>query len=420
MVRTLIRRFLGHELISGAAFIFLGSLVGNLMNFLFNLFMTRNLTVSDYGSLASMISLMTLTSIPAGAVFPTVVRFAASYFAKKEETLVRGLFFKVTKPFFLIGVLVLIFFYIFRYEIAHFFNINDTSLIVLAAFSVTIGFVGVANQPLLQAKLAFRFISFINILSSFLKFSLGLMFVLLGLRVAGAMWALLFSTIIPYIVSFFPLSFLFDKKMHTPRISTKELFSYGMPAALASFCITSLISTDIILVKHFFEPQQAGIYAGLSLVGRVIYFLSAPIGTVMFPLIVRKHIREENYHELFKFSFILVLIPSVMLTIFYFLFPEFVIGFFTRKEYIVASGYLGLFAIFISMFSLLLILTNFFLSIKKTEIAIPIAIGALVQAILIWFYHQSLTQIISISLFVVSLLLFLLLVYYIRTIWQGK
>ena len=53
----------------------------------------------------------------------------------------------------------------------------------------------------------------------------------------------------------------------------------------------------LILVKHFFSPHDAGIYAGLSLIGRVIFFFSAPIASVMFPVIVQKYARKENYEN---------------------------------------------------------------------------------------------------------------------------
>lgn len=413
MIINLIKNFFGHELISGASLIFFGSLLISLLNFLFNLFMVRNLTVSDYGILISLISLMTLSTLPVSAVVPMVVNFAASYFAKSELDMVRGLFFKISKLTFLLGFAVFIIFIVFSQIIGQFFNIQNNTLIILVGLNVFLGFVVVLNIPLLQAKLSFTHITFTNLVSSLLKLTIGILVIFLGFAVGGILWAIFFSSLVQYIFNFFPLKFIFQKGISLPKISSSKLFSYGIPAALATFSLMSLTNTDIILVKHFFNPTDAGIYAGLSLVGKVIFFFSAPLGTVMFPLVTQKYTRQENYHHVFGLALSLVAVASIALTIFYFIFPEFTIIFFIKnEEYLAVVSLLGLFGIFITLYSLVSIFTYFYLSTKKTEIFIPLTIAAVTQAVLIWFYHQTFLQVIIISLFVTSLLLMSLLLYY--------
>lgn len=407
------KRFLKNELIAGAGFIFVASLLGSVFNFFFNLFMSRNLSVADYGVLASLTSIITLSMVIAGAVVPTIIRFAGSYFAKGESHMVRGLFFDIGRFSFTLGVFVFFIFLIFWQIIGGFFNIHDKYLIILAGFTVFLIFIGVINGALLQAKLAFRFIAFTNLLGTFLKLFVGILLVFLGFSVSGALWAILISLLIPYLLSFIPLRFILKKYIGSPKIQIRTLLVYGAPAAIASFSLMSLITTDIILVKHFFDPSKAGIYAGLSLIGRVIFFFSAPIGAVMFPLVVQKHTRRENYQSILRLSILLIVLPSIALTIFYFIFPEFTIRFFLKnEEYASAAPYLGFFGIFIGLFSLLSVFTNFYLSIKRTNIFIPLVTGAIIQATLIWIWHESFWQIIIISTITTFLLLVTLIAYY--------
>ena len=212
---------------------------------------------------------------------------------------------------------------------------------------------------------------------------------------------------------FFPLRFIFDKKIVSPHINTKELFTYGVPSLFTLVGLTSLISADIILAKHFFSAHQAGIYAGLSLVGRVIFYLSSPIASVMFPIIVQKHSKKESFTNTFILSLAMVLGPSLLLTAFYFLFPDFTLLFFLKKqEYLEASKYVGLFGIFISLYCCLTIICNFYLSIRKTKIFLPIVLGAIAQIVLINIYHQNFMQLILISVIITFLLIIGLLIYY--------
>ncbi|RJQ37755.1 hypothetical protein C4559_03400 [Candidatus Microgenomates bacterium] len=414
-MRNKINLALKHPLISGSSMIFIGGLVASFFNFIFNLFMARTLLPSDYGILISIMSLLALCSLPAGAVIPLVINFAASYFAKKEISKVEDLFFKVLKFSSLLGLFVFIVFFIFHTKIAQFFRINNESLILLTGFMVFLGYIGVVNNALLQAKLSFKFITFSNLLGAFLKLAFGIGFVFLGFSVGGVIWGFLFASFIPYLVSFIPLKFIFSGKRKNSKTKIGTLLAYGAPAAITVFCLTSLSTIDLILVKHFFDPTVAGIYAGMATVGKVIFFFSAPIGTVMFPLIVQKNAKGENFHNIFKLSLLLVFIASVFITVFYFIYPEFTVKFFLKKEaYLSIAPLLGLFGIFITFYSLLSIIVNFYLSTKKTNVFIPIVLGAISQAALIWFFHSSFLQIISISISTTGLLVFALLLYYWR------
>ncbi len=413
-MKKIIHSVVQNPLISGSAIIFLGSNLSNVFNFLFNLYMSKTLIPRDYGTLISLVSIITLVTFPAGAVTPTIVRFAGVYFANKDYDNLRGLFWKLTKAYSFIGLTLLFIFLLFTNQIGEFFHIQNIALIRFSAFMILIGYIGVANSAFLQARLDFLFMSISYFAGAILKLSFGILLVSMGYATAGGLAAFFISLLIPYFMTFYPLLFLFKKGIKTPKINISELFTYGMPAALALFGLTSLISTDILLVKHFFSPEAAGAYSVLSLLGRIVYFLTAPITTVLFPLIVQKHTRNENYHGDFKLSLLLVLLPSIMITVAFFLIPEFIIRISTRSDYVSVAPALGFFGVYISAYSLLAIVTNFYLSIKKTFIFIPLLIGAGLQALLIWFFHGSFYQIILISSIITTLLLVSLLLYY----WQ--
>src|SRR3989344_268813 len=101
-----IKKTLQHPLISGSAIIFIGTNLGNIFNFLYNLFMINNLTPIDYGVLVSLISILALFSQVADSMTPFIVNYAAIYFAKKELGKVKSLFFKVTKIALFVGGIV--------------------------------------------------------------------------------------------------------------------------------------------------------------------------------------------------------------------------------------------------------------------------------------------------------------------------
>ncbi len=415
-MKTKFRQVTSHPLISGSIIIFAGSIFANFSNFIFNLFMSRNLSISDYGILASLNSLVLVFALIAESFVPTIVHFAGSFFAKGEENKIRGLFFQTNKMAIGMGGAVFLFFLFFSSIISSFFNINNNFLLILVGIIIFFGFMGSLNRAILQAKLMFKYLSFTNAFSSAVKLITGIGLVLLGFRVSGAIFGFLISFFSIFILVVIPLRYLIREKNSSFSIDFKKIISYGAPTALSLFGLTFFITTDILLVKHFFLPKEAGIYAGLSLIGRVIYFLCAPIVTVMFPIIVQKHTRRENYHNTFRLSLLFVFLPSAILTSSYFIFPQFIIKLFLKNtDYLQASGLLGYFGIFMTLYVMLFVFTNFYLSIKKTKVFIPIIFSSFLQAVLIWFFHETFFQVITISLISVSLPFAILVVYYVKS-----
>jgi O-antigen/teichoic acid export membrane protein len=408
-----INKVITHPLVSGSAVVFLGTNVANIFHFLFNFSMVRNLSAASYGDVIGLISLITLATTPAASIIPTIINFAARFYAKNEMSQIRGLFFKLSKILYVFGIALFILFLIFSGWIGNFFHIKNPLLIDITGFIVLVNYASITTNGLLQAKLAFTFISITNLIGSILKYGLGLLLVFLGFGAFGAMVAYTFAFLIPYLLSFLQLRFVFDKKIKSDHISSLKLLSYGGPAAIALYTLTSFITTDILLVKHFFSPHDAGLYAVISLAGKIIFFLTAPVASVMFPLVAQRHEKNEKYNDIFLLAILFIFVISFGLTLFYYLFPTIILMLFNQqKNGIFIQPYLVPYGIFMSLYSLLSVTTNFFLSIGKTKIYIPLIIGGVLQIGLIWLFHTSFLEVIYISISIISLLLCMFLLYY--------
>lgn len=409
-----IARFARNPLIAGSAVIFVGSITGNVFHFLFNLLMSRNLPVADYGILVSLMSLSSLPALAFASLIPITVNFATTYIANGEYDKVKGLYLKISKIMLLSGLFFIILFGLFSNIIADFIHLSGKeSFIILVGFIVFLGFMMLVNTAFLQAKLSFRYISFLTFLGGFFKFLVALGLIFIGFGIGGILFGLIIGGIASYLISFIPLSSLLHRGMKSVKIGFAEIVGYAYPATIALFCMTSFITTDILLVKHFFPAVDAGLYAGLALIGKVVFYFSSPIGMVMFPLAVKKYTQGQSHHRLLAASLLLVFIPSVALTLFYFAAPVFSINFFLKnKEYLAVADLLGLFGIYMTLYSLLSVLVNFYLSIQKTKVYVPVFLGALAQLILISLFHGTLQGVIVISASITFLLVVGLLLYY--------
>lgn len=406
-------KLIKHELIRGSFFLFFGFISASFLAFVLNLFLVRNLTTADYGIYASLLSILTLAGILVQSLQPIIVRFATDYFAKNQNEHAAILYFKATKFLLIFSSAIFLLFIVFLQPISSYLHLKNSFYIILVGFMVSVQYLGIINASFLQSLLKFRMISLFAGLGSFLRLTSGVVLIFLGFNVFGALWAIFLSFFIPFILGFLPLRFLFKhRKNKKIKIPTRELVSYALPTTIAVLSYISLTSTDVLLVRHFFNAKDAGVYGALSLVGKVIFYFTGPIPLTMFPLLIKRHTKGEPINNLFYLALLLVIFPSLAITSFYFLFPQVSINFFLGKNYLHAAQYLGIFGIYMTVFSVLSLCVNFFLSLKKTKIFIPLLLAALLQIILISMFHSSFFMVIGISLIISVLLLLVIFIYF--------
>lgn len=302
-----IKRIIGHELVAGSIYLLFGSIFSNLFAFLLNLFLARNLSYADYAIFASLLSIIYLAFIPANSLSAIVVKFATKYFIHKEIAKISA-FYKLSFKFtFSASFIVFIVFVILSYPIITFLHINNIWYGIILAATVSVFYLNSLNLAFLQSFMKFGFISFINTFSGIIKLIVGVILVLAGFQAFSGLWSIFFMTLGSFLIAYIPLrQFIFTKSNQVIKLPKREILKYSIPAFLTTLFLTSFTSTDVILVKHFFSPQQAGFYAGLSLIGKVIFYFTAPIPLVMFPLLVKRHSSGINFVNIFYGSLLLV------------------------------------------------------------------------------------------------------------------
>ena len=409
-----IKKIIRHELVSGSFYIFIGSMGANILAFLLNLFLARNLSYADYGIFASLLSVITLAAIPSNSINTIIVKFATAYFSKNEINKVNNFYLISFKFILLFSLAILSLFILFSGPLSSYLHLENKFYIVITGLTVVAFYFSTLNTAFLQSIMKFAFISVIGFLGGFVKLIVGVVLVYAGFRVFAGLWSIFFMALGIFLIAFVPLSRILKavskEKILIPK---KEIINYSIPAFITVLFLTSFTSIDVILVKHFFNSSQAGFYAGLSLVGKVIFYFTAPIPLVMFPLLIKRHTIGQAYKKLFYLAMLLVLIPSSFITLFYFIYPQIVINLFLGgRDYLILSKYLGYFGIFLTLFSIVNVVVSLFLSLNEKRVLFFVVPAAFLQIILIYSFHKDFYQIIYASIFVCLGLIISLLAYY--------
>lgn len=408
-MRRIIKNFKNNSLLLGSATMIIGSNSVNLLNYLYHLIIGRLLGPSEYGVLASLLSIIGLLGIiPSSLTLVAIKYISSSKTTNERDILINWLKDVALKLSLAIFVIILA---ISPY-IKSFLHIDQSIDIFLISLSFLFSLPTFLNRSILQGLLKFKEMTISIVVENTTKLISTILLVYLGYQVGGAMTAFSIASIIGwYVTSRFVVNLPKNNPLRTPP-NIKSIINYSLPVIIQSIALTSLISSDLILVKHFLPSHETGIYAALSTLGKIIFFGAGPIGSVMFPLVSQRKSRNENYFIIFKYSFFLTLIFAGVTLSVYWLFPKVVINTLYGRTFLEASNLLFWFGVFISFFTLSSLLVSYGLSLGRTFVVFFPGVAALAQLILIWFFHQNLFLIILISVIVAALLFLSLLIYF--------
>src|SRR5262249_19297141 len=120
----------------------------------------------------------------------------------------------------------------------------------------------------------------------------------------------------------------------TPAVGLEVSFREGIQAIVFFVGQVTINNLDIILVKHFFPPALAGLYAAVALVGRVVYMLSWSIVSSMFPVSAGVSSHERGGRTVMSTALLLVVLLSSLFTAAVWLAPS------SLWSFILGSGFL--------------------------------------------------------------------------------
>ena len=171
---------------------------------------------------------------------------------------------------------------------------------------------------------------------------------------------------------------------------------------------------DVILVKHYFDDYQAGLYASMALIGRVVYFVAWMFAMLLLPKVIRQHKNgEPTAPVLFRYV-ILIALLAVSVVVLCLLFPQQIVTLMFGSAFMPIAGLLWQYALATALFALSNIFAYYYLSLDQYLPVIISALVGLLQLVLIVFFHDTLEGVVQIQIVSMFCLLLLQVAYYYR------
>lgn len=323
---------LNKEVVNGSFVLLVAFNLFSLFNFLYQFAMARLLTISEYGVLAALFSIVNIM-----AIFSDSIQTIITKYSSKENNIgkINNLFKRTFGAsvkvavglfsIFLIGAIILA-----RVWEMSYFLIAFTGIIIFSSLLTPI------SRGIMQGKKRFKALGLNLIFESGLKMVLAIALVLMGFKVFGAIAAVVISGIAGLLIAMLQIRDITktkEKNAYLPAVYQQSTLIF-----IYMFAISLFYNVDIIIGKAIFSPEVAGYYAIASILGKIIFWGTQPISRAMLPIASERRKGGKNKSKNVFYSALIILSVLVFLglVLFYF-FPELIIKIYSGKEIVESS-----------------------------------------------------------------------------------
>ena len=371
-------------------------------NYLYNLILGRILGPEQFADAALLITFLLVLSFIAMTFQLSTAKFSVIF-----ENIIFKSFINITYKYSsIIGIIFGALMIAFSKSLQVLFNTQSSVMFILFGIGIPIYFIMSVNRGIFQGSKKFDSLAITYqgemlsrlILTLILIYTVSLqssILVALGIAISFLFGLLPFRT----------EDIEITKKHKLPSAESKYIIKFFTLTAFYELTQIIINNSDILMVKHYFETYEAGLYASLALIGRVVYFVAWMFVMLLLPKVVQKQKDGEAHAPiLFKYVFYITLLSAAIVLGCY-MFPEFAIQIMFGSEYISIAPLLWKYAIATSLFAISNIFAYYFLSLDQY---IPVILSALLgvsQVVLILFFHDTLSQIVIVQIIAMAILL---------------
>lgn len=410
--------FLRHNFI-----FFTGALAIGALNYLYYPVLGRILKPTAFGEIQALVSIFLQISIFLTVLSMLTVNLVANH---DDSPLRDRIIVELEKLALFISVFLLVLTIIFGQSLRHFLKFQDYLPFVILGLAVTVTVPFTFRSAYLRGKQLWGLTSLAGIVGAGAKLIFSVALVAMGLGTTGAILGIVLAQLVAFgYAALYARRHGFRESLLKQFIRLPDLrlivpeLKYAALVLTCSLAITGLYSVDIVVVKHYFDPHTAGLYAGISAVARIVFFLTVSITQVLMPAVRINQDAKHNSAVFYKSLVLLTFVGGSVLVIFWFA-PNLVISRLMGNGYSAYANLLPRLSLFVFIISILNLLVTYHMALRRYGIALVSIVGVVASMAFLMTNHSTLAAVVN-SLLYGSLTMFgALCIWTVTTLRQEK
>jgi O-antigen/teichoic acid export membrane protein len=368
---------------------------------LFHFLMARYLGAQQYSVVGTFTSILVTAILVSSTIYFVITRFVTYHHSRAQYEEINYLVTTSLKYLFATGFLLFLIFLLFSAHIAVFFNLDDIRPVVALGFALWLQLLVPVYEAAFKGLDDLHAMGRLRLVENSSRWVIGLLFAYAALGLTAMILALGLGTFVALAAAYGSIRALQSRQFVRPNMV--EIWAYARPAALMTGPLAILLNLDLILVKHWFPPGEAGVYAAASFLAKIPFLISWVIATITFPRVTKAHIDGLHSRHLLRQALTWVAVAVVVMTLVNTAFGSRLFATMFGEGYAVGP-YTGLYTLAMGLLAIVNILAVYELAQKRFTLARIIPWFVPLHASLLAFFHASLFTVIVATILTTSLL----------------
>ncbi len=396
--RDPIERFLRTDFIRHGALVFAAMTLVNLFNYVFHFLLSRRLGVSEYGALASLMAALVIASVPSGMLTLIVVKYTAEFKAVGDQARLRTLSDKLIVFCSVLAIGAATLGYLLRHQVGLYLKISNSTAIIIVSLILGLNLMVPAVRGILQGLQDFKAYAISTIIEAVGKAALGVTFVYMGLGLTGAVLGYVLASTLSLIYTVGASRANLGVQTAPLFLDLRRLLKTSGGVFFYTAGITSLGFLDLLLVKHYFVPHNAGIYSAISLIGKILLFVVGFVPTVVLPKATALATGGKNPISMLIQAGIAMAVISISGLAVLWVFPVPIVAAVVGRAFVAAAPYLFSYGCAMTLLAITTLVATYKIALHRFDFVLPIVVVPILEIVGIAYQHHSLFEVIRVLL----------------------
>jgi len=383
----------GRNLLAGGSLLSAATLAAGVGNYGLNVVLGRWMSPSQFADANLVVTLMLLVTAVAISFQLLTARFTSRHHATGASDDAERLERWLENLAFAVGVVMAVAMTFGAQSVALFFNSPSAWPFAILGWGLPFYLAQGVGRGALQGRLRFGALAATYLVEVGVRLGVAIPLVAAGFGVAGASFGLSIS----FVVTWFVVRGITGRRAAgpAPAHELRRLLVEVGPVAILLAGQIVINNQDVLWVKRTFEPEIAGAYAVVALVGRAVFFLSWSVVSTVFPASTRRDSVGASSASLLWTALAAVLLIGLAAIVGSVVAGEEVIGSVFGSSYVEISRYLPWYAGATTLFAAANLFASYELSVGRSLGPVLVLSGAALQSSLLFVLGGSLDGVIA-------------------------
>lgn len=362
-----------YGMLQASSVLFFLNMLASLLNYVCQLFMAKVLSVESFGTINTIFSFLLIVGVPG----TTLTMIVAKKYAETdvEDTTTRRTYIgSLLKCIMFLSVIVFFVCLIFTIPLSKVLAITDIIVLVFTFILGALSFFQPIYSGVFSGNKSFIFVGIYSLLIPIYKIISIVVAKIWSdddiIRLYVMLFVMILGNIAVAIVGHGKTKVLLGKvKIFQQHDSRFTLSNADINTFVLNICLMFYMNIDLLAVRFRGDAESSGLYSSVLLFGRIMYYFSTTLGTILLPMVTEIKEDFDKSVKLLNKTMGLMMVFSLVCLIVINVFGRFALELLFGEVYLAAQKYILYVGVISIALSLCTILVNYLVGIEKTKSA---------------------------------------------------